>query len=766
MWMRTWVVLLASILVSNVSPWLGRAADKDAAPRKTAVFYLPPKLIVFDKKNQESVLTGDLLLRKGAEVKCFGGTGVCFLEGGASLSAFSSSRCFIVKKGGTLSQAFGGKCRIYCEKGATIAPDIRRQHPVVEFDAISFEPFQAFTLKGTVRGSHDKPMPGIRVRAYGLDSERLGEATTDREGAFAFRPSKQVWCLRADLGSVWYKDAALREKFDRQFLQRVRALRGWETEIREGFWGRDATVAIVHAPRYALVLPSPLRLLSHELPIQTMAFSLNGTSLLTVSLAAKPCFWDARTGKELLKILPPRSKDLNIRSLRNGPSDPWAAATDPAGKLLAFSAPDVGFGLWDLATRERLRELNGHKRGVRCAIFSPDGRALASGGADGTIRLWEVPSGEMRWSTAAHDNGVLGLAFSRDGKHLISTGKREGGDKVNISSDIGDVARVWDTTTGRAARTFAGETEFVAFSADGKRLAGGGSPAKVERIPPNGFRSGPHPQILVWDSDSGRQVMKVAEKADALAFTRDELLLLAATGETIRLWEVDSGQEILTCPLPQKDVSKVAFSPDGKTLAVGQQDGAAYLWTVRAHHLYVAREKQRNDAEWEQLWVDLASDNAATAYRALWTLLCEPPRAVTLLKTHLRPTPAREWSLDKWIADLDNEDFAKRQAAAKSLREAGEPVERALRQAQGGKPSLEARKRIEKILEEIGRQRPSSEELRSLRAIQLLEEIASPEARQLLQTLAKGWSEARQTREAKAALNRLHMEARAAKDAD
>ena len=76
------------------------------------------------------------------------------------------------------------------------------------------------------------------------------------------------------------------------------------------------------------------------------------------------------------------------------------------------------------------------------------------------------------------------------------------------------------------------------------------------------------------------------------------------------------------------------------------------------------------------------------------------------------------------------------------------------RQALADKPSLEMRKRIDKLLEEIARDRPSAEELRSLRAVQLLEEIGSPEARELLQSLAKGWSEARQTREAKAALKR------------
>jgi WD40 repeat protein len=768
MWMRTCVVLLASILVSSVSPWLGRAADKDAAPRKTAVFYLPSKPIVLDKKTREVGRNGDLLLRKGAEVQCVGGTGACFIEAGASLSTVGGTHVFIIKKGGTLSQIVGGKHRIYCEKGTTIDPRIARQYPIVEFDTISFEPFQTFTLKGTVQDAHGKSLEGIKVHVFGLGGERLSETTTDRAGAFEFRPSKQVRWLLADLGTEWIRNPVFRKDRDLEFCRRVRMLRGWETEIREGLWGRDATVPIVHDSRDGLTLPPPTCLLGHEAPIQAMAFSGDSASLVTVSFAGRPCLWNVKTGKEVRKLLLPHAAS---RDLRHAPNNPWPIALDADGKVLAFSRSsgiqtDVAFGLWDLATGKQVHELNGHKRNVQCAVFSPDGRTLASGGADGTIRLWEVSSGKTPQVITAHKDGVTGLRFTRDGKQLLSMGRLPGGDNNNISFPLTDAVRVWDISTGHVVRTFPGEADFVVFSLDGRRLAGAGAPMRYERIPPNGFRIGPHPQMLVWDSESGRQVMKLLEKADTLAFTRDGLLLLAATGESIRIWEVDSGQEILTCPLPQKDVSKVAFSPNGRTLAVGQQDGAVYLWTVRAHHLYVPEDKPRSDVEWEKLWGDLASEKAATAYRALWTLLREPPRAVTLLKTHLRPMPRRELPLDKWIVDLDNEDFAKRQAAAKALREAGEPAERALRRAQGSKPSLEARKRIEQLLEEIGQRRLSVEELRSLRAIQLLEEIGSPEARQLLQVLAKGWSEARQTREAKAALKRLHREARAAKDAD
>ena len=53
---------------------------------------------------------------------------------------------------------------------------------------------------------------------------------------------------------------------------------------------------------------------------------------------------------------------------------------------------------------------------------------------------------------------------------------------------------------------------------------------------------------------------------------------------------------------------------------------------------------------------------------------------------------------------------------------------------------------------------PPAEKVQQLRAIQVLEYMATPEARQLLVSLAKGAPEARLTREAKAALQRLEQQ--------
>jgi hypothetical protein len=122
------------------------------------------------------------------------------------------------------------------------------------------------------------------------------------------------------------------------------------------------------------------------------------------------------------------------------------------------------------------------------------------------------------------------------------------------------------------------------------------------------------------------------------------------------------------------------------------------------------------------------------------------------LKERLHPvTPPDPHRLRQLLADLDSADFSVRQKAGQELLTLGESAEPGLRQALQGKPSLEVRQRLERLLETLER----TTKLRALRAVEVLEAIGSPEARRLLETLSEGMPEARLTREAMASLERM-----------
>jgi hypothetical protein len=111
------------------------------------------------------------------------------------------------------------------------------------------------------------------------------------------------------------------------------------------------------------------------------------------------------------------------------------------------------------------------------------------------------------------------------------------------------------------------------------------------------------------------------------------------------------------------------------------------------------------------------------------------------------------------IAALEDDRYAAREAAAKELAALEFKAEAGLVAVLEGKPRLEFRKRAEGLLARLRQLPVPVEQLRQIRAVQVLEQIGSPEARQVLAALAGGGPGARLTREAKASLERLALRA-------
>ncbi len=107
-----------------------------------------------------------------------------------------------------------------------------------------------------------------------------------------------------------------------------------------------------------------------------------------------------------------------------------------------------------------------------------------------------------------------------------------------------------------------------------------------------------------------------------------------------------------------------------------------------------------------------------------------------------------------WIKDLDSDEFSVR-TASRDLKQLGEAVVTALRQAKNGKPSAEQRRRLDELLEDSMDAVPGPDQLRSMRALAALQHIGGPKARKVVAALAAGAEGARLTREAKLALERL-----------
>jgi HEAT repeat protein len=158
--------------------------------------------------------------------------------------------------------------------------------------------------------------------------------------------------------------------------------------------------------------------------------------------------------------------------------------------------------------------------------------------------------------------------------------------------------------------------------------------------------------------------------------------------------------------------------------------------------------------EAERLWTILAGDDAVAAYRAISLLAAAPAPTLALLKEHVQPPPPLDVQTTlNLIKELDSEVFRTREKATQALIALGEPAEEMLVKALKDNPPLEARMRLEMVL--AGQAKLNSGMLQQYRAIEVLEQIGSPAAKEILEKLAKGQANTRLTQEAQATLKRL-----------
>jgi len=102
--------------------------------------------------------------------------------------------------------------------------------------------------------------------------------------------------------------------------------------------------------------------------------------------------------------------------------------------------------IWDINTRENVRNLTGHTAPVRALLVLLNGD-LVSGSNDRTIRIWNVNTGAVKTSWTAHTTVVRALDV------LLN------GDIVSSSND--KTIRIWDANTYISSRNITGHTDVV-----------------------------------------------------------------------------------------------------------------------------------------------------------------------------------------------------------------------------------------------------------------------------------------------------------------
>ena len=283
-----------------------------------------------------------------------------------------------------------------------------------------------------------------------------------------------------------------------------------------------------------------------------------------------------------------------------------------------------------------------------------------------------------------------------------------------------------------------GVVHSVTFSPDGRTLASASSDTTVK----------------LWAVGTGKERTTLqghTKEVMSVVFSPDGKALASASDDySVKLWDLATGKEQATLQGHTGFVFSIAFSPDGKNLASASSDKTIKLWdikkTVSARTALLA-PKDLND-----VWSTLAGEDEAKAYQAIGTLVGVPDQTLPFVMQRLQPVPKLNPELiTRLISDLDSDQFAVRQKATDELENMGESPEVALRGKMSVQlPSLEVRRRIERLLTKL-----KQNQLRTQRAVEVLESIGTSEAKKVLETLATGAEGARLTKEAKASLDRL-----------
>ncbi|MFL5339375.1 MAG: WD40 repeat domain-containing protein [Gemmataceae bacterium] len=513
-----------------------------------------------------------------------------------------------------------------------------------------------------------------------------------------------------------------------------------------------------------------------QLPLTASALSPDGRWLAAVDRGGALSVWNVADGRR-------------VRHWPDAHGEPALAFT-PDGKLLIFirQTPFVTPARVSSEFHANLLDvealLNSQANPVprKVPVFldrisplacSPDGRTVAvlDSNSGRQILLHELPSGDL-WVSFECPNlcRVGGALYAPDGKTLAVVASASTADnsgvRVQQSVYLFDSAGKFLQEVGPALR---GTAQTLAFSPDGRTLAGWHLPEAAREpephshdlVPPGPSR---YETVRLWRWPNLHEIRQVEldepstnvsrmmpmvigrDRAVPLTFSPDGRTLAFQMFGQIMLVETATGRPRRRLSGHLDVVSGLHFAPDGRRLVSISADGSALVWDIT---------REPAERPLPELWELLAHGDPQRADPALWTMLATPERALPFLRERLQPARFDPTRIAARIADLDHKQFAKREAAAKDLREIGEPALPAIWQALQKSPSAEARRRLEQLVKGFRVPVPTGAELQAVRAVEVLGKIGTPEAVQLLERLASGAPEMALTQEARAALHVL-----------
>jgi WD40 repeat protein len=268
--------------------------------------------------------------------------------------------------------------------------------------------------------------------------------------------------------------------------------------------------------------------------------------------------------------------------------------------------------------------------------------------------------------------------------------------------------------------------------------------------------------VLVWEQATGKTICKLDCKpgqtdwAPLVVSPNGRFVAGCLNREVIALWDVFTGKQVGKLEGHRGDIGSLHFSPDGRFLLSASADTTILIWDWMKQLPKASANFKLSAERLAQLWRDLQASDPQRAYQAIAVLLQSPGQVVDLLRMN---TPvagmAKSHKFKKWIDELDSASYQIREKATKELTDSAELAEAALSQALARPPSAEARRRVIQVLDKLPAAPPHRTTLATVRSLELLEMLNTPEARKFIGELSRTTGDAIRKREAESTLRRL-----------
>ena len=306
-------------------------------------------------------------------------------------------------------------------------------------------------------------------------------------------------------------------------------------------------------------------MIGHEHFVRHLDYSADGALLATTGNDGTARVWETATGQELLLLDGHDGERLGGVEMSND------------GTFIATSGADGTAKVWDAATGELLHTLSGHldnpdrenpdeRPWVGGLDISPDSKLIATGSVEGTARLWDAATGAELMTITLSDENVNAIGhvrFSPDGAWLAIQG--------GTDFFLDDIIQIVDVATGaeRAKVTSSEERAYAgfAFHPDGTMLLLGDAVGNL---------------VSLWDIESAAEVVSYpVGNYTEFAFNPDgSRFATADPGGGAHIWDLETGQELLSLSGHQNFVQEIQFSPDGTKLATASWDNSARIWDL------------------------------------------------------------------------------------------------------------------------------------------------------------------------------------------